>query len=262
MKYSFWIIVLLPMAVWADLSDVLELDRQQHRHKAMRQYLEWIVTQSVKPVEGPCAREQALYQEAKAFSAEPPQGMTAQQVAKEVVVKYAPEVAENPSYHRLKFILATAYLVLEDGQNLYPTFTESYQAYPEHYYAHKIRGLMWEKLLLASTGEEREDCARHVTRCFQRAVQARAKDTQLYAVIVELSPEKEKKTLALWCLKELLSHDHPVPRRHINFWVDEALKWDETELAQQFVERAHGWYQYSRQLQAAERKLQSRQKKV
>lgn len=239
-----------------ELSDVLTWDREQHQDKAMESFLQWIDEQAQTENTEPTEEEKKLFEELRAYSTNPPHGMSEEEVARELLTRCSSLLETHPNYTLINYLLATAYFVLGDGQHFYPTFAASYKDLPDHYYAHKLQGMLCQRLMQASIpGPTRDRWARQALRLFQATLERYPEDTQLYTQVLLLSPQEDAQGVAQWCLKQLMTHDYPVPRRYLEFWVNTALTHDSPQVARAFINHAKKWYSFSRQLEAAEKKI-------
>lgn len=242
------------------LEQILELEHEQHHLKALENYLDYLDGVSIEEISTVSTEERTLYEEAKLFSKEQSVNQRAGEgpveVAQELLQRYEAVTRTHPDYYLLNYLVSISHYVCGDFQKFYTGFIHSYVHLPEHYYAYKVKGMLCQQLMQAKKpGPEREKWTLQSLKYLQLALLARPEDTQLYAQLFLLSPKEDQRRVLHWCLQQILRNNHPVPRRHLAFWIDRALEHQALGEARAFVKSAKRWYTFSRDLQAAERRL-------
>jgi|GEM_PF-1744511 len=172
----------------------------------------------------------------------------------ELAKRFGPIVDEHPDWRLVNFLVASAHANLGMFDDFFERFFTSYKSFPNHFLAHKIKGMLHIKIAERLSDEsERERERMQATACFKKAVLANDQDFSLYKMIVALSGDKRAALVST--LENFIAKDVAIPRRDIYFYVEQALAVDEGPLAQAFVEKAVQWYPVSRSVEAAKELL-------
>ena len=227
----------LCLAHYRDQDDVL----------AFTTYLEAL--EATQPKEAIVSQEEeSVFEEGVAvyFSSFP----TPRDEAIELAKRFGPIADEHPDWHLVNFLVSSAHANLGMFDDFFERFYRSYSHFPEHFLAHKIKGMLHVKLAERLSDEKvrMSEKARAVV-CFEKAVQANPQDFSLYKMIVALS--EDKRSVLVSTLENFIAKDVAIPRRDIYFYVEQALAAGEGTLAQNFVLKASQWYPVSRSVDAA-----------
>jgi len=229
--------------------------RDQDDVAAFRTYLEALNAVQVRQAPTPTAEEQQFLEEGLRIYLDPG-GATSREVALILGKKYASIVGEHPEYFLLNFLVASAHANLGLFDDFFERFFVSYVHNPQHFLAHKIRGILHVKLFeRLSDPLEREEQRSLALACLQEAVTVKPNDHSLYRMIIALSRCEDKRSVVTSSLRKMAADDIVVPRRDIYFYVQQAVEVGEEEVAKLFLDKAKLWYQYSRTIDAAEQLL-------
>lgn len=234
--------------------------RDQEDEKAFKTYLEAL--DATKPLQPPTvsSEEKKLYDQAlKCYldtSCPSPR-----ETANKIRLEFSLPLAMHPDYYLLNFIVASAFANLGMFDEFFERFYISYQYYPDCYMAYKTKAILHLKLYEKAISEKDREIQRNaIFKNAKLASEKNDKDVGLYRIAITFSPEKDKQANVSAALKKIMADNIIVPRKEILFYVKEALAINQPQLAQQFVDKAKVWYEYSRMLESAQ-ELIDKQKK-
>lgn len=186
------------------------------------------------------------------------EGKPVREMAVHLGQTYRPIVEAHPEYHMLDFYVSAAYANLGMFDEFFERFFRCYQIYPRSFMAYKTKGILHLKLFerLVDTGQK-ETQRSLALRCFQRAKEENPQDSSLYRLAVTFASPGQRRAALRENLTHIVEQDIKTPRGDIQFFVEEAVRAHEIELGKRFLEKAKGWYQYSRVIMAAEEYLRS-----
>lgn len=231
--------------------------RDQNQEKAFQAYLQAL--DAVIPKESPAItdKERALYDEAMVIYLNP-LGENPIEVSHQILKKYQPVMAIEANYFALGYIVAAAYANLEMFPEFFERFYISYCHLSQHYLAFKTRAVLHSKLFSrARTMEERELQRQGILDNLEQAIQYNPKDTSLYKMVLASARDEQKPQLLSTYLKKIIDENIITPRVDILFYVQQGVANNRSDLAQQFINKAREWYQYSRSVDAAQQYLNS-----
>jgi hypothetical protein len=183
-------------------------------------------------------------------------GQSPQDIAVKLRQKYAAFLALHPDYYALNFFLCAAYANIGMFDDFFEGFYGSYLAYPNSYMALKTKGMLHIKLFQRlSDPAAREVQQEKALHCFMRAQLLEPSDSSLYRMIITFNQGDKKSQAVHTSLKKIVEDNIVIPRSDIYFFVQEAIGAEANSLAEQFIQKARGWYRYSRSLEAAEELL-------
>ncbi len=224
--------------------------KDQDHEKAFVFFLTALDQTPIGPSVCPSDKERALYEEGIASYLAASNPMTAAQKIYEV---YAPIIKENPKYYLLHYLVASAAANSSRFDEFFPHFYTAYQAYPDHFLANKIRGLLHLKLYERGRSiDERADHRRQAMQQLQIALEKCPSDTTLHRMVIGLSEGAARKEALIHCLNLMLSTGRLPPRWEIFLYVREAVDNGELSLAEQLIDKAKANGGYSRSLQISQ----------
>jgi tetratricopeptide (TPR) repeat protein len=231
--------------------------KDQELGKAFRVFLEALETVPAHPEPPMSDEERALYE--KALDAyHHPKGGDSHEAAPKLRDQLLPIVKQHPEYYRLKFLTAIAYANLNQFEPFFDLFFSAYSQAPEHYLAYKTKAILHIKLF------EREpiDSEREVQRLammknLNKAIQIYPQDISLYKIQITFAPEAEKEAIVTRNLKKIIDGNMMTPRADVGFFVVQAIKVKQNDLAREFLDKAKIWYPLSRTITAAEEYLKA-----
>jgi hypothetical protein len=189
----------------------------------------------------------AQYQEALKLYLEHHTGQEVIVSADKIVSTYGPIIEQHPEYYHLNFLIAAAQANLAHFDLFFTEFFKSYQHYPQSYMSYRTQAVLHIKLYeRARTAEERDLEAKLIYEKVMKAANANPRDPSLYRMMISFAPSGQKSQVISSALKKIVSDNIIVPRADIVFYVSEAVNNQQKEIAQQFVDVAKGWYQYSK----------------
>jgi tRNA-binding EMAP/Myf-like protein len=221
--------------------------RDQNAEQAFKVFLEALSAVKTFKAAETSAEEKALYDQALKLYLEHHTGQDVTATAETLVQTVQPEVDRHPDYFLLKFLLAAAYANLGQFDLFFDNFYSAYLYYPKSYMAYRTLAILHIKLFEKSrTAEERKEQANLVFANILKAIEINPHDTSLYKLEISFAPDQQKPQVISRALKKIIDGNMMVPRADIVFYVAEAVDSQQKELAQQFVDKAREWYQYSR----------------
>lgn len=230
--------------------------RDQEDEKAFKTYLDALA--ATKPLKAPPVsdEEKKLYDQALKLYLDHG-GFSARETAGKIRSEYSPVLALHPNYYLLNFIVSSAYANLGMFDEFFERFYVSYQYYPDSYMAYKTKAILHLKLYDRAVSQKDKEVQRNAI--FENAKLASEKneqDASLYRIMINFANESEKNAVAVKSLKKIIADNIVVPRTDILFYVKAAMAAKQPELAQQFVDKAKTWYEYSKMLQAAQEMIE------
>lgn len=229
--------------------------RDQEDEKAFKTYLEALddAPKRTPPTETP--EEKKLYAEALRTYLDNT-GPAAHEAASKIREKYASILALHPDYYHLNFIVAAAYANLGVFDEFFDKFYRSYQYFPDSFMAYKTKAILNVKIYeKARNAQEREVIGKRVYENAVKANQLNDKDASLYRMMITFAPEQDHDQILVDTIKKVLRDDIVISRTDLMYFVKELVKAKQPELAQQFINKAKGWYPISKILQGAQEYL-------
>lgn len=246
-------------------AQLLELARayyqDQNQEKAFSTFL--FALSEVKPQkQEPSLEDKRLYEEALAIYLDP-HAQSTRETASAILSKYQTIYKQHIGYSELGFLVAASYANTGQFTDFFEVFYRSYIVYPEHYLAHKTKAILHVKLMEQScSSEAREQQKQKILTELTKAAQAFPKDHSLYKMMIAFSPQKQKAILINSVLKKIVDGTMVVPRMDIGFYVEEAVKEQQFDSAQQLLDKAREWYQFSRIINGAQEYLDQQKKRT
>lgn len=185
-------------------------------------------------------------------------GMTSWEIAAKIRQNYAETIKQHPDYHLLGFLVAAAYANLEQFEQFFELFYHSYRYFPNHYMAYKTKAVLHAKLLeRARSAAEREKQRLEIFNNLSSAVKLNPQDTTLYKMIIAAASDERKEKIVNAYLNKMMDEDIIVPRSDIIFYVEQAVKSKQADLAQSFINKVRIWYPTSRIIDHAQQYIRS-----
>lgn len=174
-------------------------------------------------------------------------GEATPQSAKQIIDEFGPAVKSQPAPIPLGFLVAIAYANLHRYEDFFGLFYITYVAYPEHYLAYKTKAILHIKLMERKRTEADRKLQREaVLHNLNQALTREPNDTTIYKLLITFSSPENRKLQIQHCIEKILRQNVQIPRTEIMFYVQETADNQSYVLAQQFIDRAHQWYQNSR----------------
>lgn len=202
--------------------------------------------------------EQALCDEASKLYLDT-SGMQPREIAAKLKLQYTQIANDHPNYYMLNFYVAIACANLGFFDEFFERFYRSYKALPDCYMAIKTRGVLHLKLFERLTDPVARDKQKELAlRCLTIASEKNPADSSLYKMLVLFSAPEQKNSALIHGMESIIEHSVVVSRTDVSFFVEEAVRLEQYELARRFIEKAKEWYPYSRVINAAEEILKKK----
>jgi len=220
--------------------------KDQDQEKAFSTFLDAIKEQRIPLKQASSEEEVGIYAEVLNLYLSR-SGQTSLDIAKKIVVQYAPVLQKNPSYSLLGFLIAASYANLGKFDDFFELFYQSYLDFPDHFMVYKTKAILHIKLFERTVSSvEREVQRQCIQDNLAKAIERQPNDFSLYKMAVAFSGEKNHSPILNACLNKILDENMMIPRSEIVFYVQQAVEAGQTDLAQRFIDKARQWYQYSR----------------
>lgn len=204
----------------------------------------------------PSDEDERLYKEALEIYLNPSE-RDAQVTALKLHDLYAGILRLHPEYAKLGYIVSASYANLDRFDQFFDVFYASYVKIPDHYLAYKTQAILHIKLYeRGRTTQEKELQRAEILKDLEEAKKRNPHDQSLYRLQITFASPAEKKEMLVKNLKEILNGTIVIPRSDLSFYFDQLFSYREDELAKQLLEKARGWYPYSRTLDAAKEMLE------
>ena len=116
--------------------------------------------------------------------------------------------------------------------------------------SYKTQGVIASLILQrAKTAEEKEQWRKKALISLGHALELCPQDTGLHKMLIYTASEKEKKQVLQLVIRKIVEENTVLARALIPFYVNHAIDANELELAQQLLDKAKTWYEYSRIIQ-------------
>ncbi|MFV0339382.1 MAG: tetratricopeptide repeat protein [Parachlamydiaceae bacterium] len=231
--------------------------KDQEHGKAIETYLKAMnLTPKPKEPYKQSEEDAKLYKEALALYLNPRE-RDSKITALRIHEVYAGILRMHPEYVDLGFIVATSCANLDRFEEFFQVFYTSYTQNPDHYLAYKTRAILLIKLFeRAKTIEEKNRERKRIEEALQQAKDRYPLDSSLYRLQIAYAPMEEKKEILRKNLNEIFAHSIVIPRSEMSFYFDQLFAYGEEDMAKKLLEKARGWYPYSRTLDAAKEMLE------
>ena len=183
-------------------------------------------------------------------------GLIPEEAAKELLDRYGEVAAAHSDYVHLNFLIATAYANLGRYNDFFERFYRGYPYLNDSFLAYKTQGILYLRLSqLSSCLELRQSFQQEASHLLTAALERNAGDASLYKVLVLLAKDQKDDTLVRTYLRGMVTHETPIPRGDISFYVREAARLGEWGICQTLIDQARALYNYSRAVSAAQEYL-------
>lgn len=179
-----------------------------------------------------------------------------QENAKRLIADFGSIADAHPDYHLLGYIIAAAEANLDQFPRFFERFYQSYLVFPEHYMAYKAMAVLHIKLFnRGRTPSERELQRQKILESAITASTMYPQDHTLYKIILSFTPRDKQGKALTDLLNKIIDENIMIPRSDIAIYVDQAIEFKQTELAQKLVNKGREWYCYSRIVEEAQQRL-------
>lgn len=227
--------------------------KDQELEKAFKSYLKALMFAKTEHKIHPTEEESVLYNQALDVYLKNHSGPSLKEASEKIIQTFGPQIQKHPDYHYLNFIVSAAYANLGKMQNFFEGFYQSYIYYPDSFMALRTQAILHRKIYeMAGSLSEKQPEKAAIFDFAVKASAANSSDTELYKLIITMASDKEKEAVVQQTLNKIMDNNIIVPRSDILFYVSMALETNQKKLAQQFVNKSHQWYQYSRIINEAQ----------
>lgn len=168
----------------------------------------------------------------------------------ELESKLTATLSSHPDYHQVQFFLASSSANARRYEPFFYLFYQSYCSYPDSHMSHKTQGVIASLILQrAKSPEEKEVWRRQALTSLGHALEICPQDTGLHKMLVYTASEKEKAQVVQLVFRKIIEGNTRLERSEIPFYISHAISVKEFELAQQLLDKAKTWYEYSRIIQ-------------
>jgi hypothetical protein len=232
--------------------------KDQSQEKAFEIFIESlapIATLEAKQIQNPTGKELELYNRALETYLKQT-GLTSKETGQFLLQEYQPIVREHPDYLQLNFLIAAAHANLGSFDLFFKEFYSSYLQYPDHYMAYKTKAMLYVKLYEKEVdGENKKNLAHQIFNNTLLACEKYPQDSSLYKLLIAFSDDTIRSETITRLIRKLIDENIVVHRSEIHYYVKKAVEINQPALAQEFLNKAKGWYPQSRAIDAAENYL-------
>lgn len=231
--------------------------KDQDREKAFHYFLLALDSAKEEPLPPITAEEHTLYEQALKIYLDY-HSTEARKGAEKIIHDYGSVAQEHPNYYLLGYLLSAAYANLEQFEEFFDKFYQSYRFFPHHYMAYKIKTILHSQLFMRAqtpAGQEIHRCA--ILANAELAIQKNPFDTTLYKMLISFALDANKGQSIVTCLNKIIDKNIIIPRADIAFYVQQAVAYKQNELAQRFLNKERQWFPQSRVIDSAQRYLDS-----
>lgn len=241
------------------LSLALAYYRDQDQEKAFTAFLDSLEFTQTVPYKDTFV-DQGFYEDALKIYLDP-HAQSTKETAEDILNKYGSLVKDHPDYTQLKFLVAASYANTGSFKEFFQLFYSAYEQAPNHYLAFKTKAIIHIKLLERADTLEKKDLERqNILSALEKAMGIYPQDHTLYKMTIAFSPPQKKQEVVNICLNKIININVIVPRTDLIFYIDEAVKTQQMDLAQKLLDKAREWYEYSRIINAAQQYLDQQKK--
>lgn len=179
------------------------------------------------------------------------------EVAREIVRRWGKDIVDHPDWAQVGLLVAVARANMQKTAEFFSLAFSHLQKAPECYLSFRIRGILQLHLMdRALTEEERLDHKEKAESLVFEAWNRCKRDVELARILVHLD-----QNYVVQMAQYSIEKNQEIPRRDLFFYVKTLAKQGQLQLAQQVVDRAYVWYQYSRTLDQAKAFVQEQLEK-
>lgn len=233
-----------------DLACVYYKDQDQER--AFQTYLEALQSDVSETSYIPTQTEQHLYLKALDTYLSQEYEPT-QKVANQLLDQYLSVANEHPDYYELNYLIAIAQASLDQTIPFFERFYRSYVHLPRHYLAYKTKALLHAKLFMrGKTPEERDVQRQAILLNTEQAIKQYPHDATLYKLLLSFTPESQRFEILQKIIQQIVENNVMISRTDIAVYVEQAVAYNQMELAQELLNKGREWYPFSRTLDEAQ----------
>lgn len=164
--------------------------------------------------------------------------------------KLATTLKDHPDYTQCQFFLASSMANSRKFEPFFYLFYQSYCSFPDCHMSHKTQGVIASLILQrAKSLQEKDLWRKQALGSLGLALKQCPQDTGLHKMLIYTASDKERKQVVQMVIQEVIAKDVQIARGEIPFYINHALWVEEPGLAQQLLDKAKTWYQYSRIIQ-------------
>lgn len=226
--------------------------RDQEHERAFKTFIDALNLATLEPTISLSKEEESVFNRALTIYLNSA-GLTPEETAKKIIDQFGSCCAENPHFFHLAFLIAISHANLGDYEQFFKQFYQAYVHLPHHFLSYKAKAALHIKLFeRAKTDQQREKERQWILEYAKHAVAMQPQDSSLYRMIFAFTREELKaNTLSLY-LNQIIKQNIVISRGDIPYYIEIALAFNLTDLAQKFLDQAKEWYQYSRVISAAQ----------
>lgn len=202
-----------------------------------------------------------IYSEALAVYLDP-HAQSTRETAATILKNYGQLAKDHPEYIQIGFLVAASNANQGHYNDFFDLFYRSYLAAPNHYLAYKTKSIIHIKLFeRASTLAEKDKQRESILHELSKSIELYPQDHTLYKMSVGFAPHEQKAAIISRSLKKIIDGNIVIPRTDIGFYVEESAKAGLYDEAQQLLNKAREWYQFSRIINTAQEFLDQQRKR-
>jgi hypothetical protein len=240
------LLVQLASAYWKD----------QYQEPAFKNFLNALHYTSAAPSPALSEDEQKLYEQGLKIYLDHLLSGSPKEMARQLLGVGKATMEAHPDYYLLNLLLSTAYANLGQFEEFFNAFYRSYPYYSNHYLTYKTQAILHIKLFereasLKSKDEQRQLVYEYITKAMEQNPQ----DISLYKIGLSFTLAGEQKSVLKTYLNQIIEKNIVIPRHDVAAFVQQAIEFNELDLAQKIVDKSREWYQYSRVIDEVQHSL-------
>ncbi len=170
-----------------------------------------------------------------------------QEVAHKLQELVIPYLEKNPTHSTIQFLHAAILANLGKLEDFFPVFLQSYKEHPDHFMAHKTKGVLYVLLYEKATSQEvRKEMNRKAIFEMQKALHLYPEDVHVHKILFMLADKETRKAIVEEVFQIIFSKNIQINRTLLPLYVNQALIMKDPDLAERFIEKARTWYETSR----------------
>lgn len=229
--------------------------KDQDQERAFQTFLNALENTQIEQNKKDNPEQEQIYQKALAVYFDHNGGSTKEK-AQNIITEFEPTLKDHPYAHQLAYLIAIAHANLNQYDQFFSLFYNSYRVYPQHFLAYKTKAILHIKLFeRARTESERELQREAISKNLELALEKEPRDDTLYKLLITFSSPEKKQEQVRRSLNKIHDANIMISRCDIMFFVQEAVDAQEYSLAKRMLEKARGWYQQSKIITAAQKYL-------
>lgn len=229
--------------------------KDQEHEKAFETYLEALEQAKIEELKKLSDEESKVYELALKIYLDNA-GLTPDETALKIAQQFGTAYEKNPDFHHLGYILAVGHANLGRYDQFFEEFYKSYVNDPKHFLAFKTKAALHIKLFeRAKTDAQRAAQRKLIISNAQEAVTLQPHDSSLYRMIMGFTPDESKAAVLSTYLNKIINQNIVISRIDIPYYAEIAIAFKQYDLAQKFLDKAKGWYAYSRVIDVTQQHL-------